>query len=190
MGHVKQKKSTSSSTSTPPEAMAIEVVSAKERVPSSTRDHHHHHHRPSYPEQLNAEELISQINCRSSLNEIANDSNNNSNSNNNTIHRTSNQITHDEAEEIDGDVENGPVQRNHRQRPLYRRIISFIRNLWIGAKFNVGKDGKQSLELFAHAALFDYDRRRSSFALFLLFSLAKVVNFIASLRGSTFSHSS
>lgn len=145
MGHVKQKKSTSSSTSTPPEAMAIEVVNTKEKVPQSMRDHHrpHQHHRPSYPEQLNAEELISQINCRSSLNEITNDSNNNSNSNNNTMHRTSNQITHVEEEEIDGDVENGPVRRHHRQRPLYRRLISFIRNLWIGAKFNVGKDGKQ-----------------------------------------------
>ena len=145
MGHVKQKKSTSSSTSTPPEVMAIEVVNTKERVPQSMREHHHphQHHRPSYPEQLNAEELISQINCRSSLNEITNDSNNNSNSNNNTMHRTSNQITHVEEEEIDGDVENGPVRRHHRQRPLYRRLISFIRNLWIGAKFNVGKDGKQ-----------------------------------------------
>ena len=143
MGHVKQKKSTSSSTSTPPEAMAIEVVNTKEKIPQSKREHHHQHqhHRPSYPEQLNAEELISQINCRSSLNEITNDSNNNSN--NNTMHRTSNQITHVEEEEIDGDVENGPVRRHHRQRPLYRRLISFIRNLWIGAKFNVGKDGKQ-----------------------------------------------
>jgi hypothetical protein len=165
MGHVKQKKSTSSSTSTPPEAMAIEVVNTKEKASHSTREHHHHHHRPSYPEQLNAEELISQINCRSSLNEITNDSNNNSNSNNNTIHRTSTQITHAEAEEIDGDVENGPVRRHHRQRPLYRRLISFIRNLWIGAKFNVGKDGKQFVELFAHVALFDYDLRRSLFSL-------------------------
>jgi hypothetical protein len=150
MGHVKQKKSTSSSTSTPPEAMAIEMVNAKEKASHSTREHHHQHHRPSYPEQLNAEELISQINCRSSLNEIANDSNNNSNSNNNTIHRTSNQITHSEAEEIDGDVENGPVRRHHRQRPLYRRVISFIRNLWIGAKFNVGKDGEQNLLNYSH----------------------------------------
>jgi hypothetical protein len=149
MGHVKQKKSTSSSTSTPPEAMAIEMVNAKEKAPHSTRERHQHH-RPSYPEQLNAEELISQINCRSSLNEIANDSNNNSNSNNNTIHRTSNQITHSEAEEIDGDVENGPVRRHHRQRPLYRRVISFIRNLWIGAKFNVGKDGEQNLLNYLH----------------------------------------
>lgn len=152
MGHVKQKKSTSSSTSTPPEVMAIELVNNKEKiVPHSTREHHHQQHqhqRPSYPEQLNAEELISQINCRSSLNEITNDSNNNSNSNNNTIHRTSNQLTQGEdVENIDGDVENGPVRRHHRQRPLYRRLISFIRNLWIGAKFSVSGDGKQSLEL-------------------------------------------
>lgn len=154
MGHVKQKKSTSSSTSTPPEVMAIELVNNKEKiVPHATREHQqqqqqHQHQRPSYPEQLNAEELISQINCRSSLNEITNDSNNNSNSNNNTTHRTSNQLTQgDDVENIDGDVENGPVRRHHRQRPLYRRLISFIRNLWIGAKFNVGKDGKQFLEL-------------------------------------------
>lgn len=143
MGHVKQKKSTSSSTSTPPEVMTIEVVNHKEKVPHTAREHH----RRSYPEQLNAEELISQINCRSSLNvnEITNDSNNNANSNNNTTHRTSNQLTQVDVEnvDVDGDVENGPMQRHHRQRPLYRRLISFIRNLWIGAKFNVGKDGKQ-----------------------------------------------
>lgn len=181
MGHVKQKKSTSSSTSTPPEAMVIEVVNTKERIPHTAREHHHHHQRPSYPEQLNAEELISQINCRSSLNEITNDSNNNSNSNNNTIHRTPNQITHVEAEEIDGDVENGPVRRHHRQRPLYRRLISFIRNLWIGAKFNVGKDGKQFIELFAHVALLAFGLRRSQFLSFC-FSLAKVGNFIALAR--------
>lgn len=139
MGHVKQKKSTSSSTSTPPEAMAIEMVNAKEYKPRSTA--REPHSRPSYPEQLNAEELISQINCRNTSNEITNDNNNNSNSNNNTMHRTSNQLCRGGSI----DVEKGPIRRHHRQRPLYRRLITFIRNLWIGAKFNVGTDGKQSL---------------------------------------------
>lgn len=160
MGHVKQQKSTSSSTSTPPEVMAIEVVNTKEKVPHTAREpHRQQHQRPSYPEQLNAVELISQINCRSNVN----DSNNNSNSNNNTIHRTLNQMTQGDAENIDDDVENGPVERQRRQRPLYRRLISFIRNLWIGAKFTVGNDGKRFL-CITHAALFDYDSPRSLFS--------------------------
>lgn len=145
MGHVKQKKSTSSSTSTPPEAMAIEVLNAKEQAATSTAREHHSR---SYPEQLNAVELISQINCRNNSNEITNDSNNNSNRNNNaTTHRTTTQPCNgggDGGESVGGeeDVEKGPSRRHHRQRPLYRRLYTFIRNLWIGAKFNVGKDGK------------------------------------------------
>jgi glycosidase len=181
MGHVKQKKSTSSSTSTPPEVMTIEVVNTKEKVPHAmTREHHQ---RPSYPEQLNAVELISQINCRSSMNEIANDSNNNSNSNNNTIHRTLNQLTQGDAENIDDDVENGPVERHRRQRPLYRRLISFIRNLWIGAKFTVGKDGKRFVPNSSTKHLFDYDSRRTLF----YFSFTKVVILIPSLPLTNFS---
>ena len=138
MGHVKQKKSTSSSTSTPPETSGNEVViTTKENVPHSTA---REHMRRSYPEQLNVEELISQINCRNSSNEVTND-------NNNTIHRTPNQLCDGSTTDLEKDVEKGPSRRHHRQRPLYRRLITFIRNLWIGAKFNVGKDGKQSRKL-------------------------------------------
>lgn len=133
MGHVKQKKSTSSSTSTPPEA----VPNTKESAPTRREQHT----RPAYPEQLNVEELISQINCRTSSNEITNDSNNNSN-NNNTAHRTANQLGRG-VSVSSVDVEKGPIRR-HRQRPLFRRLLTFIRNLWIGAKFNVGKDGKRN----------------------------------------------
>jgi len=169
MGHVKQKKSTSSSTSTPPDpTTGLAISDGKEHyasalaTPSSSR--------PTYPEELNAEELISQINCRTASssnhhhnnnnnNEITNDSNNNSNSNNNTINRNSNQHrqrrTSANVVIVEGggedDVEKGsaattPVRRHHRhQRPLYRRLFNFIRNLWMGAKFNVGKDGKKKL---------------------------------------------
>lgn len=124
MGHVKQKKSTSSSTSTPPESSGIEL---KESVPHSTS-------RRSYPEQLNVEELISQINCRI---DVANDSNNNSSRTHNVTQQASNPQSHRGSVE---DVENGP--RRRRQKPFFRRLITFIRNLWIGAKFNVGNDGK------------------------------------------------
>lgn len=151
MGHVKQKKSTSSSTSTPPEPLAIEV-NYKENATSHQRENR-------YPEQLNAEELISQINCSRNIctnaNEVTNnvnsrnDSNNNnnnsSNNNSNTIHRGNNQQQcngHDESV----DVEKATERRgSSKQRPLYRRLFSFIRNLWIGAKFNVGKAGKSSM---------------------------------------------
>ncbi|XP_070493079.1 Kv channel-interacting protein 4-like [Chironomus tepperi] len=148
MGHVKQKKSTSSSTSTPPEPLAIEV-NYKDNVPS--------HRENRYPEQLNAEELISQINCSrnisSNANEVTNsnnrnDSNNNSNNNNNnnTIHRANQHCnTHDESV----DVEKASERRSIKQRPLYRRLFSFIRNLWIGAKFNVGKADCELEELEA-----------------------------------------
>lgn len=128
MGHVKQKKSTSSSTSTPPENAGIEL---KESVPHSSS-------RRSYPEQLNVEELISQINCRI---DATNDSNNNRSRNNNpTTHQDSNHQSRSGSVE---DVENGPSPRHRRQKPLFRRLITFIRNLWIGAKFNVGNDGKK-----------------------------------------------
>lgn len=138
MGHVKQKKSTSSSTSTPPETAGMELVATKDSVPHSTV--REPHTRRSYPEQLNAEELISQINCRSSHNEITNDSNNNTNRNNNAgLQATDLQCRSSSMD----DIEKGPDVRPRRQRPLYRRLISFIRNLWIGAKFNVGLDGKR-----------------------------------------------
>lgn len=148
MGHVKQKKSTSSSTSTPPEPLAIEV-NYKENASS--------HRENRYPEQLNAEELISQINCSRNINSNANevtnsnnrnDSNNNSNNNNNnTIHRSNQHCnTHDESV----DVEKASERRPSKQRPLYRRLFSFIRNLWIGAKFNVGKAGKQKKKITIH----------------------------------------
>lgn len=143
MGHVKQKKSTSSSTSTPPETPGNEVMlTTKENVPHSTRREKPQqlHSRRSYPEQLNVEELISQINYRNTSNEVTND-------NNNTILRTSNQLCDGSNPDLEKDVERGPSRRHHRQRPLYRRLITFIRNLWIGAKFNVGKDGKQSRKL-------------------------------------------
>ncbi|CRK91328.1 CLUMA_CG005002, isoform A [Clunio marinus] len=143
MGHVKQKKSRSRSSSTPSEQVGIELVNAKETFPRSSE-------RPpksAYPEQLNVGELISQINCRTSSNEIRNDSNNNSNRNNNTTHQTNRQICQSESEIID-DVEKGPSMRHHRQKPLYRRLIAFVRNLWIGAKFNVGSDGKKLLTFY------------------------------------------
>lgn len=124
MGHVKQKKSASSSTSTPPDITGVEL---KESIPNSTS-------RRSYPEQLNVEELISQINCRI---DVTNDNNNNRSRNVNGSHQASRRGSV-------GDVENGPPRRRHRQKPLFRRLITFIRNLWIGAKFNVGNDGEIS----------------------------------------------
>ena len=142
MGHVKHKKSSNNTASTPPGA-GTELVVTKEHVPHSTHSREYHS-RPAYPEQLNVEELISQINCRNSHSEITNDSNNNNNSNNNAIHRTANQQLGCTVEES-VDVEKGSEsEQQHRQKPLYRRLITFIRNLWIGATFNVGKDGKQS----------------------------------------------
>lgn len=149
MGHVKQKKSTSSSTSTPPEALAIEVNYKDIAAPPTSQSHRENR----YPEQLNAEELISQINCSRNISSINNnnsnditnrhhnDSNNNSNSNNNTIHRTNQQCTQEESD----DIEKGTERRNSHQKPLFRRLFSFIRSLWLGAKFNVGKDGKQKI---------------------------------------------
>lgn len=166
MGHVRQKKSTSSSTSTPPEPLAIEFVNLKEH-PRENR----------YPEQLNAEELISQINCSRNLNSNCNNNSNaaivqhhnnsinlqnnnnsndvrNSNDNNNNSHAVNSSNNHHqqnqqqqqrrESVEVD-DVEKGSddMERNYRQKSLFRRLYSFIRNLWIGAKFNVGKDGKK-----------------------------------------------
>lgn len=164
MGHVRQKKSTSSSTSTPPEPLAIEFVNLKEH-PRENR----------YPEQLNAEELISQINCSRNINNNCNNSNvaivahhnnsnnlqNNNNSNdvrnsndsNNNSHAVNSSSNHHhqhqqrrESIEVD-DIEKGSddQERIYRQKPLFRRLYSFIRNLWIGAKFNVGKDGKKFL---------------------------------------------
>lgn len=168
MGHVRQKKSTSSSTSTPPgEPLAIEFVNLKEQ-PRENR----------YPEQLNAEELISQINCSRNLNNnCSNNSNNNvavvahhnnshnlpnnsnsvdvrnSNDSNNNSHAVNSSRSHPqqrrESVEVD-DIEKGSEdqERSYRQqKPLFRRLYSFIRNLWIGAKFNVGKAGKR---LFRH----------------------------------------
>lgn len=167
MGHVKEKKSTRSNNSSPPETLSIaEAVNSKEKPTareqrlsqqpslSNLRD-------PTYPEQLNAEELISQINCRSTNNEISNDTNNNFNNNNNTSNRPSNnqqqqqqqprnrqhqpQQQHEQVDEQNAvDVENGPTieKKHHRQRPLHRRLISYIRNLWIGARLNVGSTGK------------------------------------------------
>lgn len=122
-----------------------------------------------YPKQLNAEELISQINCNlnSSGNPINNavahhhnnsnnvqnnnDSNNNSHSNNRSSQQSQSRVQHHQqqqqqrAESIEGeDIEKGSedLQRTRRQKPLLRRLYSFIRNLWIGATFNVGKAGK------------------------------------------------
>lgn len=140
MGHVKQKKSTSSNTSTPPDS-GTELFTTKEHFPRSTM--RELHSRPAYPEQLNVEELISQINSRNSHSEITNDSNNN-NSNNNTIHRTPNQQCPGESIDVEKGTPEERIRRHRRPKPLYRRLITFIRNLWIGAKFNVGSDGKQS----------------------------------------------
>lgn len=148
MGHGKQKKSaTCSSTSVPPDTISIVGGHSTDKPPSyKARELHS---RPSYPEQLSVEELISQTNYRTNSNEITNDSNNNSNSHNNTIHRTTNQQSQEHDSAVDcgiEDVEKGPSRRHHRQKPLFRRLVTFIRNLWIGAKFNVGigSDGKQS----------------------------------------------
>lgn len=188
MGHVKQKKSTSNNNSTPPETLSIaEVVNNKER-PSTSE---HRLSQPSlsnlrdssYPEQLNAEELISQINCRNTQNEVSNDTNNNCNNNNNTRPSNNNSNNHppppppptsrplqqhqvhfqqqnsssrqppqqlqlhniveNNQNNVDEeDVENGTEKKHIRQRPLHRRLISYIRNLWIGARLNAGKDGK------------------------------------------------
>lgn len=153
MGHVKQKKP-SINFSSPPEAMAIEEPKPKRNIPRATMREHHSR---SYPEELNAEELISQINCRTMApHERVNDSNNNNNTN---IRRASTQLSQGASTE---DIENGPVERHHRQRPLYRRIYTFIRNLINGAKFNVGSDGKLSRLLLS--TLFDYNSRRSFFS--------------------------
>jgi hypothetical protein len=169
MGHVRQKKSTSSSTSTPPEPLAIEFVNLKEHHPPSRENR--------YPEQLNAEELISQINCSRNLsnssnnnnnnniavvahhnnlhNEVRNGSNSRNNDSNNNSHANNNRSSSQqqqqqnncqqrtESADVD-DIEKGSddEERAHRQKPLLRRIYSFIRNLWIGAKFNVGKAGE------------------------------------------------
>lgn len=134
MGHVKQKKSRSSSASTPPETSSgvdKELIQAPPQ---------REHSRSTYPEELNAEELISQINitCRHNIN----DSNNNSNSNSNTINRNSNQNCRNGSVDVE---KCAPIRRHHRQRPLLRRVFNYIRNLWIGAKFNVGKDGKRNI---------------------------------------------
>jgi hypothetical protein len=161
MGHVRQKKSTSSSTSTPPEPLAIEFVNLKEQ-PRENR----------YPEQLNAEELISQINCSRNLNSNCNNNNgnaaivahhnnshnlqnnnnsndvrnsNDTNNNSHAVNSSSNHQQHQRRESVEvDDVEKGSedLQRNYRQKSLFRRLYSFIRNLYMGAKFNVGKDGK------------------------------------------------
>jgi hypothetical protein len=142
MGHVKQKKSTSSSTSTPPEPLAIEV---------NYKDNASSQHRESrYPEQLNAEELISQINCSRNVNsshnnEVTNNSSSNNNDSNNNNNSNSNNAVHrreSNAHSESVDIEKGSERRNSRQKPLFRRLFSFIRSLWIGAKFNVGKAGK------------------------------------------------
>lgn len=152
MGHVKQKKS--SSTSTPPD-LGTEMVPTKGHFPHSTK--RDPRARPAYPEQLNVGELISQINCRNNTrNEVSSDNNNNSNRNNNSTHRTAGSQQPSQPGEV-VDVEKGSedspedgLQRHERQKPLFRRLITFIRNLWIGAKFTVGSDGKQS------AMKFDY----------------------------------
>lgn len=167
MGHVRQKKSTSSSNSTPPEPLAIEFVNLKEH-PRENR----------YPEQLNAEELISQINCSRNLNSNCNNNNSNaaivahhnnshnlphnnnsndvrnSNDSNNNSHAVNSSNNHQqqqprrESVEVD-DIEKGSdEERSYKQKSLFRRLYSFIRNLYIGAKFNVGKAGKREFLLF------------------------------------------
>lgn len=153
MGHVKQKKS-----STPPD-MGTEMVSTKGHFPHSTK--RETRARPAYPEQLNVGELISQINCRNnSHNEVSNDNNNNSSRNNNSTHRTTASQQPSQPGEV-VDVEKGSedspedeLQRRERQKPLFRRLITFIRNLWIGAKFTVGSDGKQSAMKFDYSLIF------------------------------------
>lgn len=101
--------------------------------------------RPLFREGLNAEELISQINCRSS-NEISNNTNRNNNNPNNN-NNTNNSNNNNNQQQIRGsiDIEKGSVRRyHHRHRPLYRRFFSFVRNMWMGAKFSV-KAGKFTL---------------------------------------------
>lgn len=160
MGHVKQKKSTSSNNSTPPETLSIAEVANNNKERPTAREQRLSQ-QPSlsnlrdstYPEQLNAEELISQINCRSTNNEISNDTNNNCNNNNNRSNRPSNNqqqqrqsVSRQHDDENAVDIEEGPTldKTNHRQRPLHRRLISYIRSLWIGARLNVGITGKQT----------------------------------------------
>lgn len=209
MGHVKQEKSTSSNnnnTTTEPPSF-IEFISLKDHprqkkksVPSNATEESHfeksrlncsesksigfekfqHNSRENqYPKQLNAEELISQINCNLNgshlnnavahhnntsnnlQNEVRNNNNSNNNdSNNNNSHSNNrsscnqqqqqpqqrSQLQRAESVEAD-DVEKGSddqSQRNRRQKPLFRRLYSFFRSLWIGATFNVGKAGKHS----------------------------------------------
>ena len=154
MVHVKQQKKMAS-VSPPPQEQTIACVSTNtiSRIDDTTRESREI--RPPYPERLNAEELISQINCRTinnthatTTNDINNDSNNNSNTNNTSTNRNSNQHT---CRGVSIDLEKGPIRRHHRhQRPLYRRVFNFIRNLWIGAKFSVSKDGKRKYTFLIH----------------------------------------
>lgn len=209
MGHVKQEKSTSSNNNTTAEPPSfIEFISLKDHprpkkksLPTNATEEsqfekardrlncdsksigfekfQHNSRENQYPKQLNAEELISQINCnlngshnnnnnnavahhnntsnnlqievRNNNNNNNNDSNNNNNSNNSHANNRSSQPPQQRsqpqrAESVEADdVEKGSddqSQRSRRQKPLFRRLYSFFRNLWIGATFNVGKDGK------------------------------------------------
>lgn len=210
MGHVKQEKSTNSNNTSNTEPPSfIEFITLKDHTLSKRTDHqklntteetqaigYNHSNadgkdkiqqqRNQYPKQLNAEELISQINCNlnnsnSHNNSVAHHNNtNNNNNNNNTsnnlqieVRNSSNnndsnnnnnrsnqqqqnrpqQQQQQQADNVEvDDIEKGSddqSQRNRRQKPLLRRLYSFIRNLWIGATFNVGKAGKlKNLNLF------------------------------------------
>lgn len=210
MGHVKQEKSTSSNNNTTAEPPSfIEFISLKDqprpkkKSSNATEEsqferardrlncdepnrigfekyQHNSRENQQYPKQLNAEELISQINCNQNgshnnnsvvhhnntsnnlQNEVRNNNNNNNNdSNNNNSHSNNRsscnqqqQQQHQQRSQPQGaesveadDVEKGSDDqslRNRRQKPLFRRLYSFFRNLWIGATFHVGKAGKQS----------------------------------------------
>lgn len=207
MGHVKQEKSTNSNNTSNTEPPSfIEFITLKDHTLSKRTDHqklntteetqaigYNHSNadgkdkiqqqRNQYPKQLNAEELISQINCNlnnsnSHNNSVAhhnntnnnnntsnnlqievrnssnnNDSNNNNNRSNQQQQNRPQQQQQQQADNVEvDDIEKGSddqSQRNRRQKPLLRRLYSFIRNLWIGATFNVGKAGKlKNLNLF------------------------------------------
>jgi hypothetical protein len=66
---------------------------------------------------------------------------NNPNNNNNTSN-SNNNINNQQTIRGSIDIEKGSVRRfHHRHRPLYRRFFSFVRNMWMGAKFSA-KAGK------------------------------------------------
>lgn len=63
------------------------------------------------------------------------------------------EITVDEEQNRDKDVEHGgkKVRHRHHRRPLYRRVINYIRHAWTGVKFS-SSNGNHSV--FCYLSLF------------------------------------